>query len=237
MEKLSSLNKVLLGAIAALLLTVLGLIVWNQNIQRSRNNWEHNYRVLQDSVEVVETKYGEVLYENGSLIIDKKELEEALDISKKQVKEYEKKLNSKLAYISKLEAQLEIKDTVTVTEIVHDTLSNSYTMGYDDKWLKFNETFSLKNPLKPEMQVYDISMNVPLKVGLTDNYTIFVTSPNPYFKVSSIEGAVIDGGKFNQKQPRWSAGVFAGFGIQYGMINKQLDAGPQVGAGISYRIF
>ena len=234
---MSNINKYLLGAAIVLLLAVIGLWAYNVNLQRKSNNWKHNYEVLQDSVEVIKTKNGELLYENGSLIIEKNELEEALDISKKQVKEYEKALGSKLAYISKLEAQLKVKDTIKITNIVHDTLSNSYSMHYDDSWLKFDEVFSLKNPIKPEMSLYNISMNMPLKVGIGDNYRIFVTSPNPYFNVTSIEGAVIDGSQFAKKQSRWTLGLFGGFGVQYGLINKQIDAGPQVGIGVGFRFF
>lgn len=237
MEKLNSLNKILIGVIVGLFL-ILGIgIVRNQNLQRSNNNWKHNYEVLQDSVEVIETRNGELLFENGSLILQRKELFDALDLSQRQVRDYEKALGSKLAYISKLEAQLKIKDTVVVKEVVHDTLTNSYTMGYDDNWLKFNQKLSFDESNNPVLKTYDISMNVPLKVGIGDNYRIFVTSPNPYFNVTEIEGAVIDGSRFAQKPRRWTFSIYAGWGIQYGVINKQLDTGPQAGAGIGFRIF
>ncbi len=227
-----------LSAAVAVLLIILGISMTRScNLQRSNNNWKHNYEVLQDSMEVVETRNGEVLYANGSLILEKKELEEALDISKNQIKDYEKALGSKLAYISKLEAQLKVKDTVTVKEIVHDTLTNSYLMSYCDDWLKFDEKFSLQNPNNPVLEVYNISMNIPLKVGLGDNYTIFVQSDNPYFNITSIDGAVIDGGRFAKKQSRWSLGVYAGVGVEYGLINKKIDIGPQIGVGLGFRIF
>lgn len=234
---MDSINKILLGVVIGVFLLLVGSIAWNQHLNRERKNWENNYRVLQDSIEVVNTKYGEVLYETGSLIIEKKELENALGISQNQVKEYEKKLNSKLAYIAILESQLEIKDTVTITEIVHDTLSNSYLMSYKDEWFGFDEKFSLTNSLTPTMDIYNIWMNIPLKVGLTDNYTIFVTSPNPYFNTSNIEGAVVDGSRFNQTPRRWTIGAYAGWGFQYGIVNKQIDTGPQIGVGIGFRIF
>ena len=237
MEKLSTLNKVLFGSLITTLLILVGMIVWSQHLNRESKNWENNYRVLQDSVEVVTTKYGEVLYEKGSLILEKKELAAALDISKKQVKEYEKKLGSKLAYISKLESQLSIKDTVTITEIVHDTLSNSYIMSYADDWFGFSEKFSLEKTDKPKLDVYDVWMNTPLKVGISDNYTIFVTSPNPYFKVTDIEGAVIDEGRFAQKPRRWFFGVYGGVGGQYDLIHKTFGVGPQIGFGGGVRIF
>lgn len=234
---MSTINKILIGAGICLLLVFGIMIVWNSNLQRSNDNWRHNYEVLQDSVRVIETKNGELLYENGSLILDKKELSDALDLSKQQIKDYEKALGSKLAYISKLEAQLKVKDTITITNIVHDTINNSYIMSYKDDWLKFDEKLSLKNPNNPTLDVYNISMNVPLKVGLGDNYKIFVTSPNPYFNVTDIEGAVIDGGQFAKKQCRWSLGAYAGFGGGYGIISKKFDIGPQIGIGVGFRFW
>ena len=234
---MNKLTKYLIAVIVGMGLTIVGLGVYNSNLFKKNKDWKHNYEVMLDSVKVVETKYGEVLYEKSSLILEKKDLEEALDISKQQIKGYEKTLGSKLAYISKLESQLNIKDTIKITEIVHDTLSNSYLMHYSDNWLKFDEEFSLKNPSAPDMSIYNICIDVPLKVGLGDNYTIFVQSDNPYFNVTNIEGAVIDGSRFAQKISRWYIGAYTGLGIGYGLINKTIDIGPQVGVGVGFRFF
>lgn len=237
MEKLSSLNKILIGVIIGLFL-ILGIgIVWNQNLQRSNNNWKHNYEVLQDSVEVIETRNGELLFENGSLILQRKELFDALDLSQRQVRDYEKALGSKLAYISKLEAQLKIKDTVVVKEIVYDNVTNTYSMAYRDKWLNFDQTLSWDEGNKPILKTYNISLDVPLKVGLGDNYRIFVTSPNPYFNITSIDGAVVDGSQFAKKPSRWTLGAYGGFGIGYDLIHKTVGVGPQAGVGIGFRFF
>ena len=220
-------------------LTILFGFFWIRsfNVIQSNNNWKHNYEVLRDSIEVIKTKHGEVLYENGSLIIEKKELSDALDISKKQIKDYEKALDSKIAYISKLEAQLKIKDTVYVTEVIHDTLTNSYKAHYDDNWLNFDQDILFFTPDRPILKTYNISMNMPLKVGIGDNYRIFVTSPNPYFNVTSLEGAVIDGSMFMKKQSRWVLGSYIGFGLDYDLIHKDIGVGPQVGVGIGFRFF
>lgn len=234
---MNKLNTWLIIACAALVLLVAGLWTYNTNIRRSNNNWKHNYEVLQDSVEVINTRNGELLFENGSLILQRKELFEALDLSQKQVRDYEKALGSKLAYIAELESRLEVKDTVVVKEIVYDNLTNSYTMGYDDGWLKFNQNLSFDEWNKPVLKTYDIGMNVPLKVGIGENYKIFVTSPNPYFNITSIEGAVVDGGQFAKKPRRWSFGAYAGFGGQYDLIHKTFGAGPQAGVGIGFRFF
>lgn len=239
LDKKDKLILVISAIAVALLLSLVGAIIYANSARAKGRNWEHNYRVLQDSVEVVTTKYGEVLYERGSLILEKKELEEALGLSKKQIKDYEKTLNSKLAYISKLESQLEKKDTVTITveKIIHDTLTNSYTGLYRDKWLSFNQRFTIESPTNYWFDSWGFKMNVPLKVGLTDNYTIFVQSDNPYFSVSEIEGAVIDKGQFTQKPRRFVIIVYAGFGAQYGLIHRTFDVGPQLGFGLGIRVW
>ena len=234
---MSKLNMWLIVAVAVLTLAVVGLCAYNVNVQRSSNNWRHNYEVLQDSVEVVNTRNGELLYENGSLILQKKELYDALDLSKKQVRDYEKALGAKLAYISQLEARLEVKDTVTITNIIHDTLSHSYSMSFDDKWLKFNQDISFIDPENPVTKVYDIRMDVPLKIGIGDNYNIFITSTNPYFNAYSITGAVLDGSQFATKPSRWTLGAYMGFGLDYDLIHKTVGVGPQAGVGIGFRFF
>jgi hypothetical protein len=234
---MNKLNMWLIVAVAVLALAVAGLWTYNVNVQRDSNNWKHNYEVLQDSVEVVTTRNGELLYENGSLILQRKELFEALDLSQRQVRDYEKALGSKLAYIAELESRLEVKDTVVVKEIVYDNVTNTYSMAYRDKWLNFDQTLSWDEGNKPILKTYNISLDVPLKVGLGDNYRIFVTSPNPYFNITSIDGAVVDGSQFAKKPSRWTLGAYGGFGIGYDLIHKSFGVGPQLGVGIGFRFF
>ena len=233
---METLSKYLIGAVAVLTAVVIWFIINTGSLNRSNKTWEHNYRVLKDSVSVINTKYGEALYENNSLILSKKELEDALGISKKQVRDYEKTLGSKLAYISKLESKLNIKDTIVVTDIKHDTIVKPgwYSGHFENQWLSFNHIFDSEIP---KLEVFDINFNVPLKVGLTDDYQIFVTSPNPYFKVSDIEGVVIDKSRFAQRQRRFVITAYAGFGGQWGLIQKKFDVGPQVGVGVGIRIW
>ena len=230
----SNVNKYLTGALVALVLVIGGVLYVNSNLRRSNDNWRHNYEVLQDSVNVIKTHHDEVVFENGSLILERNELTKYLNITKDQIKDYEKIIKDKIAYISDLESQLHIKDTVTVTIITHDTLTNSYPLQYRDRWLTFDGVFSLSNPTHPSLDLFNIKMDIPLRVGIGDNYRIFVTSPNPYFNITSIDGAVVDGGQFLKKKKRWHFGVWIGFGQQYGLINKKIDIGPQVGVGFGY---
>ena len=230
-------NKFLIVVIAALAVMFGVAIGVSNTLSREYHRYQHNYQVMLDSVQTISTKYGELLFEKGSLVLEKKELEDALGVSNKQIKEYEKQLGSKLAYISKLESRLTVKDTITNTIVIRDTVTNSLSTHYEDKWMSFDQMISYINPTTIRSDIYNTSFNVPLKVGLTEDYTIFVTSPNPYFNITSIDGAVIDKRKFAEKPRRWTFSIYAGFGGQYGLINKRFDVGPQIGAGVGYRIF
>ena len=232
---MNKLSKILLGIIVGLCIAVVCLISCNQNLNRENKKLNHNNEVLVDSVETITTKYGETIFANNSLIADKNELEEKLGITKKQLREYEKIIDQKIAYIAQLEGKLSIKDTVIITNVIHDEVNNSYLMNYKDEWFNFSQSLNFVGD-EVTSQIYDFDMNLPLKVGIGDDYKIFVTSPNPYFKVSSIDGAVVDKGRFAQKSKRFGFGMYGGFGVGYGLINKQLDMGPQVGFGFQWII-
>ena len=73
-----------------------------------------------------------------------------------------------------------------------------------------------------------------MKVGLTNDYTIFVESENPYLNITNIEGAVIDGSSIRPNKKKWNLSLHAGVGVHYGLFGQQVDVGPYVGAGISY---
>ena len=198
---------------------------------------EHNIDALQDSIEVIQTKNGDLYYEKESLILEKKELEKHLDISKKEVRELEKKLNSDLAYIADLEGQLNVKPAIIIKDslVYVDNTPDHYKFSYDDKWLKFNGLTKFEGT-SATTTVSNINIPIPIRVGLTDEYTIFVKSDNPYISFTDIQGAAIDKSRIADRSKRWNVGIQVGIGVQYGLINKSLDAGPYVGVGLSYGI-
>ena len=71
-------------------------------------------------------------------------------------------------------------------------------------------------------------MNVPLMLGLTDDYKFWVKTDNPYVTFTNIDGAVIDNSSV-KKDKRLHHGISLGFGFQYGLFGKQFDFGPQFG--------
>ena len=215
------------GIIALLiLLLLLGLGKVSHDLKVAR----HNLDVSRDSIEVLELKNGDLVYEMSSYILEKKELEHYLDISKSEVKDLEKKLNSKLAYISNLESQIRYdtlisEDTSTVSG---DTVY--INIGYKNDWINIDGFTALHNGWSTT-QYNSITVPAPLRVGLTDNYNIWVESKNPYLVITDIEGAAIRGSSIYTKPKRWSLALHLGVGglVGYGLC---IPPGGAVSSGI-----
>lgn len=196
---------------------------------------DQNIKALKGNIEVIELQNKELLYSRDSYVATINDLEELLNISKKEAKELQRQLNSKIAYISKIEQETRveyvevIKDSIVY--VTDDKLIASF--HYQDDWLSLNgenefrlgENFDYKTTLK------DIKMNTPLTVGLTNDYQIFVTTPNPYVSFSSIEGSVIDKSVIRPKKKRFGWGLHGGFGVMYDVIDKDVAVGPTISFG------
>lgn len=215
----------------------IGIISFGYDMMNKKlDTSEQNLIAYKSRMEQLELKNGELITVRDSYIFDKKQLGEELGVTKKEVKNLEKKLESTLAYISNIESQVRI-DTVTIVKdsIVYDDgdiVQIHY--NYQDDWFRVKVTTDLTDITTT---LYDMSMDVPLKVGLTDNYKLFVQTPNPYVHFTSMEGAVMEGSKLIQKQRKLGLSVQGGMGVNYDLISKQLGVGPYLGLGIHWRIW
>jgi hypothetical protein len=211
-----------------------GYKVMNGKLETS----EQNLIAYKGQVEQLELKNGDLITTRDSYLLDKKNLEEALNVSKSEVKELEKKLNSSLAYIANMESQVRI-DTVTIVKdsIIYDEGDIAQIhFDYDDDWFGVKGTTDLTGP-EITTSLYDIKMYVPIQWGMTDNYKIFVKSDNPYVSFTNLDGAVIDGSKLIPKQRKFGLSIQGGFGVNYDLISKQLGIGPHLGVGVHWRIW
>lgn len=207
---------------------------------------ETNIEALTDSVHVYQLKNGELMYEKQGFILEKAELEKYLDISKKEVKDLEKKLGSALATIAKLEGQVKI-DTLVMKDsvVIKPDSTIDIFFDYNDRWLTLDGTTNYcprDNFAITTMNC--IRMQVPLKVGTSKDDKWFVTSENPYVQFTSIEGANID----KSKPKRHSIGVNVGLGLGAGFgvcippsggtVNSGIILGPvlYVGVGYTYKL-
>lgn len=227
---------IVITAITIIVLAVLYLNSLNKNKYLS-----HNIKALMDTVQVYELKNNELLYAKQSIIAEKSEIENYLDISKAEITELEKKLKSNLATISKLKSKVRI-DTVYCTDsvFIHDSII-VIKFVYADEWISLNGSTSFDNSLRYDLdkllgsantRIDNILIDVPLKIGYTEDYQIFATSSNPYISFSSIESGIL---KDPNKPKRFNLGVQVSLiSLQYDLIQKRIGVGPSVGAGLSF---
>lgn len=203
------------------------------------NRLEHNIDVYRDSIEYVETQNNELITAKQSLILSEAELREELDISKREMKDLKKKLGDDIAYIAKLEAEIDLKDTISLkadTVFIDKIDSTTITKQFNwkDDWFDMTASIKGSNISDSKLSINKFNINVPLTVGLTDDYKFWVKTANPYVNITDINSAVIDESKLKPKHKRWNFSMHGGIGVHYGLFGQQVDVGPYVGYGISY---
>lgn len=201
---------------------------------------EQNLKAVKGYITQVEMKNGELLNARDSYIATINDLEELLDITKQEVKDIQRQLDSKVAYISKIESNVRVEYIETIKDSiiyvnVNPNIATS-TFHYNNKWVDlvgrnefiFGEQFDYKTTIE------SLNIDVPLNVGLTNDYQIFVKTPNPYVSFSSIEGAVIDNSVLKPRKKRFNWGLQMGFGAMYDVMNKDIAVGPYAGVGAEF---
>lgn len=186
-----------------------------------------NWVAVNDTLEQLQLKNGDLLYEKSVYILKENELNKQLDISNSEIKDLKKKLNSSLAYISELEGSIHI-DTIWHTR---DSISYIDSTHY----FTFNDQYIYIHGYHRDSITTLTDINIPLKlnVGLTDNKQVFATTNNPYVNITSLNGAIIDGSILEPKKSRISHGLTFGLGVGYGIFNKKFDFGPYIGYGLT----
>lgn len=194
---------------------------------------EQNLKATKDSIETIRLKNNQLVYEKSLYISNNDLLLELLNISNAELKDLKKKVGE-LELLANTNSMIKY-DTIHTTKdsiiYINDNIINKFT--YNDKWLSFNGESIIINDSSNTI-LYNISIPTPLKVGLTSDYNIFVIPENPYMTVTSIEGAILDKSKLLPKKQHWSHGFYVGFGVQYGLCNKEFDIGPQFGYSLQY---
>lgn len=223
-----------LSASCIILLTLLSIVISSKN--NSIDELNQNLKASKTQIEQLELKNGELLTTRDLYISKESELKNILDITEKEVKELKKKLGSTLTYISDIQSRVEF-DTIfavkdSIIYITPQTIKNNFKYG--DEWVDLRgESLMNLTDSTSQTTINKLSINVPLRTGITDNYKIFIQSDNPYVNFTSIEGAVLDKSKINKKQ-RWSHGISFGVGVQYGIVSKRFDVGPQIGYSLHF---
>ena len=220
-------------AIEALLFLFI-LNTCNTRYSREIEVANQNIIALTGQTQELQLKNGELISANQSYILQLDELEEQFNITKKEANELKKQLGSSLAYISQLESNVHIDTIITIkdtTIYINNQVQSKFT--FDNGWVGF-KGLNIYDGVDITTSIYDLNVQVPLQVGLTNDYTIFVKSSNPYVHFIDIEGAVVEKSTLYPKKKRFSYGLQGGIGFSYGMIGKQLDFGPYFGFGVQY---
>lgn len=240
MIQLSNEKKTLLGyIIEAVIFIAIIAAVWGF-FSNKLDTSEQNLKAARGHIEQVELKNGELLTSRDSYIATINDLEDLLDISKKEAKEIQRQLDSKIAYISKLESEVRVEYIETVRDSIiyidNDPNVATSTFRYNDKWVDLigRNDFTFGEKFSYNTIIESLSIDVPLNVGLTNDYQIFVKTPNPYVSFTNIDGAVIDNSVLKPRKKRFNWGLQLGFGATYDIIDKDIAVGPYAGVGAEF---
>ena len=199
---------------------------------------DQNIKALKGNIEVIELQNKELLYSRDSYVATINDLEELLNISKKEAKDIQRQLDAKIAYIAKLEqeSRIEYVEVIKDSIIYIDNSTNHLiaSFHYEDEWLSLNgeNEFHLGENFDYKTTLRNIRMTTPLTVGLTDDYKIFVSTPNPYVMFGDIEGTVIDKSIVKPRKKRFGWGLQVGVGAMYDVLDKDIAVGPYGGLGV-----
>lgn len=208
---------------------------WNYYSERLETTTQ-NLIAYKGQLEEVELQNKNILAAKDSYIATINDLEEQLDITKKEAREIQRQLDSKIAYIAKIEQSVKVE----YVEVIKDSIvyvNNQHAIAkfhYNDDWMRFDgeNEFQFGNNFDYITRVKNISITAPLTIGLTNDYQVFVTTPNPYITFTDIEGSVIENSVLKPRKKRLSWGVQFGFGTMYDIIDKDLSIGPYGGLGV-----
>lgn len=194
---------------------------------------QQNLKAAQDTIEMLYMENGELAYEKSLYILSENQLQNQLSISKSELIDIKKKFGD-LSLLIKSNNEIRI-DTVysTIDSIIYINDTTNHYFKYNDDWLSL-EGQSMILDGSGKTILYNIKVPTPISIGLTEDYRVFIKSPNPYLSITEIDGAILDNSKFNQNKSHWSHGIQIGLGIQYGLFNKELDIGPQIGYSLQY---
>jgi len=243
-----------------LALTILFLFLFIRSCNESGsqiNTLKQNVFTLKDSLRVYKDKTGKLVYEKGALISENKDLVKLNADLANEVKNLKDNPLVVIKTVVKIvhdTTYIEIKPTNsgkwngnTFTKNFEWDLSNKYS-SENYRLIKGNFDVYIDSSFKlstSKMKIIKDELNMSMSTGLTENkdgfLEIFVKSDYPGFKVSKLDGALIDPKKSEVLKKyfvpkRWGLGIYGGYGISLNPITFLPTSGIQIGIGIQYNI-
>lgn len=210
----------------SLIIMTLICVIYDSIVKNLRYDLEishHNESVMNDTLKVYKTTCGEQAVKMSYLVKDKNELMCKLNVSedeKTALKKRVKDLNAELKSAAKTETIIKV-DSILIKP---SNIPNNYT--YSDKYLDMNITATPPDRL----MLNKLSMQASLVVGTTEDHKFIIQTDNPYIHFTDIQSAEVY--KKKRRGIELTHGFYAGVGATYGLINKEIDFGPQFGYGI-----
>ena len=219
-------------------LVMIVLFVWALISMQRCSIMKHNYDTVQnnivaltDSIEYYECKTGELVAQKTMLIGEIKDLKESYS---KELNCLYDDLNSMKRKNAQMAAQLKgfidnpVKDTIWKYDTIKFEKSLIQPFDFSDKWRILSGNITLKDDtiglnIKEDQVFFDYTIAI-------EDDCIYIKSDNPYVKYDYVTAIQ----EQHKKPKHWNIGFQAGFGFQYGMINKTIDVGPYLGVGVSW---
>lgn len=235
---------IIAAVIAGLSIAVLVLSLNVKRIKNDRDIYKHNFGTATDELREERMKNGDLLVERDSYILKVEDLEKMRISDEKEIKELKKRLGESVMYISSLEEEIRVRPVVKDTVWVEGDMVRSRWVAKDTPWYEIRG-WSESDGKSISTGIDSLRMSVPLKVGLGEDWTIFVRSGNPYVSFGRVDGAVLDREQYLKKSSprRWGLAVSAGMGMGWNMLadspgwKNSMYIGPGVNIGIYYRLF
>ena len=218
-----------------------------QEVRQQKNDLNSNYLALQDTLRTYKgksviksftfdnTKDFLDIKSNDSMII---QLQDAVESSREELK----RLGGFVASIKNSTYVEGFVPTEVVVPPGVDTAKDSkvvyptYKSKSRDAWHSL-DVVSTKDTTHFKLRTvnkYNVTLgSEKIKGGLFPKYqtSAFVENLSPYDTVRGVRSVVID----KTKKSSLSLGGSVGFGAQYGLINKQIDVGPQAGVSLNFK--
>ena len=174
--------------------------------------YRQNLNASRDTINILKMENGNLLHERDAYILRESELASVLDYNSKEISELKEKLGS-IESITKIESVIEL-DTVYVP------MDTTFNFKLEEPW------FNMSGRVETDRLVlHGISFPLTLTTGFTTDNKVFVETDNPYTTIKDFNGSKVK--SFDIKHE-----VVVGVGLQYGLLNRNLDFGPSISYGL-----
>ena len=226
---------ILMAFIALFVLSGTFIYLYHRNSVKSQEiaQYEQNWKAAMDTVEYYQLKNGDLLAERETFIASEAEARALLDMSNAELKDIKKQLGSALATITKLKGHVRVDSIYIESEPTYVTADSiSIPFSFKDEWMALNGRTDYYSG-KGHTNIFNISMDTPLTVGLAKNGKYFVTTPNPHLHITDITSVVSD--KVVPKKQHWGIGVSVGPSVGYDFHHKDIYYGIGGSIGVIYK--